>query len=254
MSRPGRPAISPLTYFRVIKPNNLGEIWHAQRGIALSGANVTSWTGLYRGIQLTPFNNSPTYGADGSYYRGRNVVHFNKANSEMLGFSLSSAIGTASDCGELIVIARHKTAIPYNALVFRALGDAGYYNPSFSWNVSVWHITGAPVVCGMRGSYSIPTTAPHMFCNVPNLVADNPGVVRAYVNHTLVGVYNGSLPETVSTRPVGPIKHYDIGGDKLSGGINPSDLSIALAIHALNPLSVAERTAIYALAHAEWGI
>lgn len=108
--RPGRPQLTnPLSY-RSILGSKLGEVWHCGAGIALSGTDVTSWTGLVRGIQLVPSGPStrPTYGADSTYFKGRNVVQ--STRSTLTGLAASfTPIGGSSDLGCVLFVGRTRT-------------------------------------------------------------------------------------------------------------------------------------------------
>lgn len=298
MTAPGRPLLARASsYAGIIGNNNLAELWDCRSGVGLSGSLVTSWTGLIRGIQLTPYSNNniyaPTYAADGSLYQGRSVLHFARANTQSLQVTLSTHIGSSSDRPEVIAIARVKTAVndgaSGNILWVCQLGGETIYNTTFPapTNAGIaWNSTSQPTTAtfgvaakyfyvaedatsttnaGNQGTYdntTISTTIAYQFNSVGNLTASNPnGLLQCWVNGGLSGLFpEGGVVDAsytsdlyLSTHPIGPIKNYSVGGTSASSS-TCIDMSLAMLIHCFNPLTDTQRTAVYSLAKADWGV
>lgn len=282
---------------QTILGSNLAEFWHCQSGVALSGSAVSSWTGKIRGIALTPYSSntaySPTYGADGSLYRGKSVLNFTRAGTQGLQASLGTHIGTTSDHPELIALCRVKTAIDegsgYNILnIIEVQSDTWpYAQPAYTGlpgNVALGWCTnsasGGTLYAiragyfyvsesftgggndGNQGTYglgSLTTTVPHCMSAVGNITPTyTNGIVQAWVDNTIIGLcpkggnFSGTAPSGyIATHPMGPTKNYYVGA--ASPSAPALDFSLAALIHAFNPLTDDQRTAIYNLWRGEFG-
>lgn len=99
--------------------DRIAEIWHAGYGVALSGGRVVSWTGQRRGITMVAPSASqyPYYQADGSFFKGKNVVYFTQANSVALTMTANAANigGSSTDLPHMLLVLRNRHGtIPAN--------------------------------------------------------------------------------------------------------------------------------------------
>ena len=81
----GRADPGPWVY-REIAGTNLVEVLHPSIGITLTSGEVSSWTGLYAGLTLTPLGAAQRYlyQADGSNYGGRFLPQSTASGGRML--------------------------------------------------------------------------------------------------------------------------------------------------------------------------
>lgn len=74
LRRGGRAPAGFVSTYRSILGPLLVEMWDARRGVARTGANVTSWTGGVLGTVLSVPAANPQYAADGTHFLGKPVV------------------------------------------------------------------------------------------------------------------------------------------------------------------------------------
>jgi hypothetical protein len=69
-------------------------LWDARGGVAQSGGMVDGWTDQMRGLVFTPPSGGarPAYGADGTYFLGRNVIKFDGVDDQLRVIGVSPAI------------------------------------------------------------------------------------------------------------------------------------------------------------------
>ncbi len=71
------------------------ELWDADNGVALTGADVDSWTGMFASYVITPPGNKPTLDATG--INGANAVKFVGASSQWLTNNSTAGLYGAAD-------------------------------------------------------------------------------------------------------------------------------------------------------------
>lgn len=92
----------------------LKEFWDSDEGIALVSGAVNSWTGQKLGIVLSApaASNRPAYGADSTYFRGRDVVQCATTGSKylrLLDYGSDLWTGGAASTPYLLAIGRLRT-------------------------------------------------------------------------------------------------------------------------------------------------
>lgn len=101
-----------LNTYQSVLGSNLLEFWHAGLGISTSSSLVTSWTGQIRGTTLQPNATQyrPTYGADGTYFRGKSVVKFSYSSITHLYVTGLSPLGNDADYHYIFTVNRYPVA------------------------------------------------------------------------------------------------------------------------------------------------
>lgn len=251
----GRTSLTPATY-QSIFGSNLIEVWHADYGITTSSGAVSSWIGQKSGYNYQQANATlrPTYGTDGSYFNGKNVLKFTRAIGHRM--AATGSIGTAGQSGYTLVVYRTPTATApdstnlYNYrmvthfnsvddLQMLMLSDNGTITPSGSINVN-GNANNRIYFTGNRGA--VPTV-PFMF---EVMYDPSTGAIGGYNNVATSNVYNGAQNGTQ-----GVYTTSYIGADP--GPANGIDMSLALVIMCSAPPTLAQRNAALALARSEWG-
>lgn len=125
--------------------------WDSDMGVSLVSGAVDTWTGQKRGIVLSApsAGQRPAYGADGSYFKGRNVVQSANSGNKLVrsldvGFDIYAA---GSDC-YVLTVGRLRSIAP----------DTGAYGPHL---VSISNTGGAQQLL-WQGTYDVVQPSPGM--------------------------------------------------------------------------------------------
>lgn len=95
------------------------EAWDSELGIALASGAVDTWTGQKRGVVLSAAaaGNRPAYGADGSSFRGRNVVQCAVSGAKYLrNTAIAPDLIAAVAAPYTLTICRQRTALNNNTI------------------------------------------------------------------------------------------------------------------------------------------
>lgn len=150
----GIPRARPRNRWLDVFGSSVIELYDSNWGIALSADQlyVESWTGMVRGIALTPLSSGyrPKYEVDGAYWGGRKVVScYQSSMSHLYSGILAQPIAIPSNRDfYVLAVCRARTAVAYNASYpVRSFAGAGFtlywsgywactasLNLAFGWN------------------------------------------------------------------------------------------------------------------------
>lgn len=241
----------------------VAELWDARYGIALSGSEITGWTGRQQGIVLAPpaAINRPTYEADGANFFGRPVVKFTAANSQCLIARHSTNLCAPAGVGALAACWRTHitgTGAYQNISALRpqsAAVDTMLHYHHFSGDYTVWSMMNKVVNVGAPQSDS---AYPRVMVGGADLTAS---VTRhvCYNSATRNGTFalstytSSTLVQTSLTTGSDGIvvgAQYDFTSNAIS---KASNVFLAFIVYFTAQLSIAQQNAIAHCLTMEWG-
>jgi hypothetical protein len=260
MGRPSFPRQSGASAYQTILGSNLCALWHCGSGISLSSGLVTQWSDIVHGIPLTPplTINRPTYAADGSYFRGKNVVQCAKANYG--GLQIVAGIGygiSSSDLGYIFVVGRSRvdpSGADYDHII-EVVNYASSAKSRILISQAATPTHGYQYWCTVSGTncggfYSELGVQAHLFEGSMTAFTPTTAVrIETWVDGVLATDYNNNVgppnaPGTFDTIRLGVDATLPRG----------SEFSYALVGYCSNPITAEQRAVLYALASSDFGL